>query len=71
MEELFEVTSCYFPIDFTPVSSTFHSFIQILSVCCVPGPVLVTEGTAVNKRNNPCLEELNRSVNWEVRKQTS
>jgi hypothetical protein len=29
VEELFEVTSCYFPIDFTPVSNTFiHSFIH-------------------------------------------
>lgn len=38
MEELFEVTSCYFPVDFTPVSSTiFHSFQYWLSAGCILG----------------------------------
>lgn len=44
MEELFEVTSCYFPIDFTPVSSTFHSFIhsfvQLAQRISTQGPIL-------------------------------
>ena len=34
----------------------------------MPSPVLGPEGAAVNKRNNPCPQELNVLVNWEMEK---
>lgn len=47
-EELFEVTSCYFPIDFTPVSELFR-----WQVCLITSSQIETW---VLKHNNICYE---------------